>query len=89
MRSDSTGKTKVELRVADYGNGIDEDSFKAHISRQIEAPNLFDEGSWLPSGRGRILIAQMTNGFSVSHQGERNCFTVVIILDEKAKSIIL
>ncbi|ABU73502.1 SpoIIE family protein phosphatase [Vibrio campbellii] len=82
-------KTKVELRVADYGNGIDDDTFKGHISKQIEAPNLLDEDSWLPSGRGLILIAQMTNGFSVSHQGERNCFTVVISLDEKAKSIIL
>ena len=82
-------KTKVELRVADYGNGIDDDTFKGHISKQIEAPNLLDEDSWLPSGRGLILIAQMTNGFSVSHQGERNCFTVVITLDEKAKSIIL
>ncbi|MCH2056213.1 MAG: SpoIIE family protein phosphatase [Thalassotalea sp.] len=82
-------KTKVELRVADYGNGIDDDTFKGHIFKQIEAPNLLDEDSWLPSGRGLILIAQMTDVFSVSHQGERNCFTVVITLDEKAKSIIL
>ena len=82
-------KTKVELRVADYGNGIDDDTFKGHISKQIEAPNLLDEDSWLPSGRGLILIAQMTDVFSVSNQGERNCFTVVITLDEKAKSIIL
>ncbi|HDM8043006.1 TPA: SpoIIE family protein phosphatase [Vibrio campbellii] len=76
-------KTKVELRVADYGNGIDDDTFKGHIFKQIEAPNLLDEDSWLPSGRGLILIAQMTDVFSVSHQGERNCFTVVITLDER------
>ncbi|ARV74604.1 SpoIIE family protein phosphatase [Vibrio campbellii] len=76
-------KTKVELRVADYGNGIDDDTFKGHIFKQIEAPNLLDEDSWLPSGRGLILIAQMTDVFSVSHQGERNCFTVVVTLDER------
>ncbi|MHA7230759.1 SpoIIE family protein phosphatase [Vibrio campbellii] len=70
-------KTKVELRVADYGNGIDEDTFKAHISKQIEVPNLFDEDSWLPSGRGLILIAQMTDGFSVSSRAGRNEFTVI------------
>ncbi|MFQ0976291.1 SpoIIE family protein phosphatase [Vibrio campbellii] len=70
-------KTKVELRVADYGNGIDEDTFKAHISKQIEAPNLFDEDSWLPSGRGLILIAQMTDEFSVCSQAGRNEFTVI------------
>ncbi|MFV8450260.1 SpoIIE family protein phosphatase [Vibrio campbellii] len=70
-------KTKVKLRVADYGNGIDEDTFKAHISKQIEAPNLFDEDSWLPSGRGLILIAQMTDEFSVCRKAGRNEFTVI------------
>ncbi|MFZ3420777.1 SpoIIE family protein phosphatase [Vibrio harveyi] len=79
----------IEVRVFDYGNRISDETFQSYISKQIETPNLFDEESWMPSGRGLMLIAQMTNAFSVSHQGERNCFTVVITPDEKTKSIIL
>jgi sigma-B regulation protein RsbU (phosphoserine phosphatase) len=71
-------KTKVELRVADYGNGIDDDTFKGHTSKQIEAPNLLDENSWLPSGRGIMLISQMTDEFTVSKKGERNIYIVTI-----------
>ncbi|MCV3264657.1 ATP-binding protein [Vibrio harveyi] len=75
----------IEVRVFDYGNRISDETFQSYTSKQIETPNLFDEESWMPSGRGLMLIAQMTEAFSVSHQGECNCFTVVITPDEKDK----
>ncbi|WP_186174778.1 SpoIIE family protein phosphatase [Vibrio jasicida] len=69
----------IEVRVFDYGNRISDETFQSYTSKQIETPNLFDEQSWMPSGRGLMLIAQMTDAFSVSHQVERNCFTVAIV----------
>lgn len=68
---------RVELRVIDEGRTIDPETFQHYTSKQIEAPNLFDEDSWLPSGRGLMLIAQMTDAFTVSHKAGRNCFSVV------------
>ncbi|MET2845156.1 SpoIIE family protein phosphatase [Vibrio owensii] len=68
----------IEVRVFDYGNRISDETFQSYTSKQIETPNLFDEESWMPSGRGLMLIAQMTDVFSVSHQGECNCFTVAM-----------
>lgn len=68
----------IEVRVFDYGNRISDETFQSYTSKQIETPNLFDEESWMPSGRGLMLIAQMTDVFSVSHQGELNCFTVAM-----------
>ncbi|MGR5212335.1 SpoIIE family protein phosphatase [Vibrio rotiferianus] len=69
---------KIELRVIDYGKCVNDDTFQTCISKQIEAPNLFDEDSWLPSGRGIMLISQMTDEFTVSKKGERNIYTVTI-----------
>ncbi|GLR05916.1 hypothetical protein GCM10007906_35040 [Vibrio hyugaensis] len=72
----SDNNPKVELRITDEGNAIDENTFQSYTSKQIEAPNRFDESSWLPSGRGLMLISQMTDKFTVSHEAGRNCFSV-------------
>ncbi|EDP60683.1 SpoIIE family protein phosphatase [Vibrio sp. AND4] len=73
----STGKIAfVELRVADYGLRIDDGVFQRYVEQQIEAPSLFDEVCWLPSGRGLMLIAHMSDSLSVGSQAGRNVFTV-------------
>ncbi|MCA2487811.1 ATP-binding protein [Vibrio alginolyticus] len=67
----------VELRVSDCGAPINEKTFIQHKNKQIEAPNLMDDDSWSSSGRGLMLVAQLSDLFTLEKGFENNTFVVV------------
>lgn len=67
----------VELRVSDCGAPINEKTFIQHKNKQIEAPNLMDDDSWSSSGRGLMLVAQLSDLFKLEKGFENNTFVVV------------
>ncbi|PNQ53928.1 response regulator, partial [Vibrio agarivorans] len=65
---------KVLINVTNFGEPIEESLFLSYISKEIQAPNIFDETSWLPSGRGLMLITQMTDDFYFRTNSRGNTF---------------
>ncbi|AUI88277.1 response regulator [Vibrio azureus] len=67
---------KVMISITNFGEAIKESVFQSHVSREIQAPNLLDEASWSASGRGLMLIAEMTDDFYFKTNSYGNTFTV-------------
>ncbi|HHF3209590.1 TPA: ATP-binding protein [Vibrio diabolicus] len=73
----------IELRVSDYGASINEMTFNQHKNKQIEAPNLVDDDSWSASGRGLMLVAQLSDQFKLEKEIGKNTFVLVKRSGEK------
>ncbi|HHX8438113.1 ATP-binding protein [Vibrio diabolicus] len=67
----------IELRVSDYGASINEMTFNQHKNKQIEGPNLMDDDSWSASGRGLMLVAQLSDQFKLEKEIGKNTFVLV------------
>lgn len=51
--------------------------FQEHTNKEIKAPSLFDEDSWMSSGRGLMLISNLVDSFQVLRCGRKNTFVLI------------
>ncbi|EGR0767510.1 ATP-binding protein [Vibrio parahaemolyticus] len=69
--------THIEMRISDYGRPIKKSVFQEHTNKEIKAPSLFDEDSWMSSGRGLMLISNLVDSFQVLRSGRKNTFVLI------------
>ncbi|MGF1724055.1 ATP-binding protein [Photobacterium nomapromontoriensis] len=65
---------ELVIEVSDYGNSMTQDEFKQAINSEFIEPDPNDPDTWTTSGRGFIIVVQLSDGLEYHQAGDKNTF---------------
>lgn len=66
--------TKLVIEISDFGKAMPQDEFEAAINAEFVIPDPDDETTWTTSGRGFIIIVQLTDSLIYTCLDNKNTF---------------
>lgn len=67
---------KLVIEVSDYGKAMSRDEFQLAINAEFIVPEPDDENTWVTSGRGFIIIVQLTDSLTYNCVDNKNTFKI-------------
>lgn len=64
----------LTFKVSDYGNSMSKEAFKSAISADFITPDPDKPETWTTSGRGFIIIEELTEHFDYISDGKKNSY---------------
>ncbi|WP_413113484.1 ATP-binding protein [Thaumasiovibrio sp. DFM-14] len=68
------GSNELVFEVSDYGESMTEIEFERAVSADFIEPDPEDPSTWTTSGRGFIIVAQLTDDLKYTQGKEKNTF---------------
>lgn len=65
---------ELVIEVSDFGQAMDRDEFKAAVNAEFVVPDPDDESTWTTSGRGFIIIVELTDSLIYTCEDNKNTF---------------
>lgn len=68
------GDSELVIDVSDFGQSMGREEFKAAVNAEFVVPDPEDESTWTTSGRGFIIIVQLTDSLIYTCEDNKNTF---------------
>jgi serine/threonine-protein kinase RsbW len=65
---------ELVIEISDFGQAMDRSAFKAAVNAEFVVPDPDDEATWTTSGRGFIIIVQLTDSLIYTCEDNKNTF---------------
>lgn len=65
---------ELVIEVSDFGQAMDRSAFNAAVSAEFVIPDPSDEATWTTSGRGFIIVVQLTDSLIYTCKDNKNTF---------------
>lgn len=66
----------IKLDVSDYGEAISLEYFEQAVQGEFIEPDPDEPMTWVTSGRGFIIVAQLSDHLNYVRRGDKNTFTI-------------
>jgi serine/threonine-protein kinase RsbW len=67
-------KNELVTEISDYGQSMSKDEFIKAINNEFIEPDPSDPETWATSGRGFIIVVQLTDSLEYTNCGDKNTF---------------
>jgi serine/threonine-protein kinase RsbW len=67
-------KNELVTEISDYGQSMSKDEFTKAINNEFIEPDPDDPETWPTSGRGFIIVVQLTDNLEYINLGDKNTF---------------
>ncbi|EAS43695.1 ATP-binding protein [Photobacterium profundum] len=67
-------KNELVTEISDYGQSMSKDEFTKAINNEFIEPDPDDPETWATSGRGFIIVVQLTDSLEYINLGDKNTF---------------
>lgn len=68
---------ELVIEVSDYGKAMSQDEFSRAVQGEFIEPDPDDPETWTTSGRGFIIVVQLTDGLEYNSVGDKNTFKIL------------
>jgi len=66
--------SELVIEVSDFGQAMDRNEFQAAVNAEFVVPDPDDESTWTTSGRGFIIIVELTDSLIYTCADNKNTF---------------
>lgn len=67
-------KNELVTEISDYGQSMSKDEFTKAVNNEFIEPDPDDPETWVTSGRGFIIVVQLTDNLEYVNLGDKNTF---------------
>ncbi|MGF1868988.1 ATP-binding protein [Photobacterium indicum] len=67
-------KNELVTEISDYGQSMSKDEFTKAVNNEFIEPDPADPETWATSGRGFIIVVQLTDNLEYINLGDKNTF---------------
>ncbi|OAN13797.1 anti-sigma F factor antagonist [Photobacterium jeanii] len=67
-------ENELVIEITDYGQSMTDDEFEKAINNTFIEPDPEDPETWTTSGRGFIIVVQLTDNLEYEKSGKKNTF---------------
>lgn len=67
-------KNELVTEISDYGQSMSKDEFTKAINNEFIEPDPGEPETWMTSGRGFIIVVQLTDNLEYTNLGDKNTF---------------
>ncbi|GHA51930.1 ATP-binding protein [Photobacterium aphoticum] len=68
---------ELVIEVSDYGKAMSQEEFSRAVQGEFIEPDPDDPETWTTSGRGFIIVVQLTDGLEYNSVGDKNTFKIL------------
>lgn len=70
-------QSELVIEISDYGQSMSQDEFNRAVKGEFIEPDPDDPETWATSGRGFIIVVQLTDEFEYFNTEKRNTFKLL------------
>lgn len=71
---DVSKSNSFTFKISDFGHSMSEDAFKSAVSADFVTPDPDKPETWTTSGRGFIIVEELTDKFDYISDGKKNSY---------------